>query len=182
MLFTPETARLAIVKSQAARKANRQRDRERLALATKALELILETAAESPVQTPPISPPTDEFIQRRLARVREQLVRLDGMLSEATDSKVIKELSEALSRLQDQEQKLAGRPGPGTLKPKSPDGPSSKSTPRALPIPRLPAATPAAPTPAAQAPPQAEQPSPGAQDQEQPEPPAPTWRSEPPDF
>ena len=59
----------------------------------------------------------DEFAARRLMRVREQLQRLDDLAAQATDSKVLKELADATTRLAEQERILAGRPLPGSRRP-----------------------------------------------------------------
>ena len=77
---------------------------------------------EAPALPPeqPVSNPAallDEFAARRLMRVREQLQRLDDLAAQATDSKVLKELADATTRLAEQERILAGRPLPGSRRP-----------------------------------------------------------------
>ena len=59
----------------------------------------------------------NDFQSRRLVRVRAQLDRIDYMLITARDSKRIKELTDASTRLSEQERILAGRPLPGTKRP-----------------------------------------------------------------
>lgn len=58
----------------------------------------------------------------RLARVREHLDALDQEISDELDkakpdSKRLKELSDAQTKLEEQERRLSGRPLPGTLRP-----------------------------------------------------------------
>jgi hypothetical protein len=132
-LITAANARLYAAKSAIARQNNRNSELRRLAEADELRTRLVQTAVLTDVQAPT---PVDEFIQRRLLRVRAQLERLDDLLADEDDSKTIKELSEALSRLQDQEQKLSGRPGPGTLRP-MPER-KAKDDSRASAIPRPP--------------------------------------------
>lgn len=78
---------------------------------------------------PEPAPRDDEFSARKLARVREQIERLDAMLLEATEPQAVDRLASALSRLYEIERLLAGRPLPGSLKPPSvraraPSGPA----------------------------------------------------------
>ena len=84
-----------------------------------------QTTASSDATRLPI---TDEFTAKRLIRVRKQLERLDDMLEAEQDTKRIKELSDATTRLAEQERQLSGRPLPGTLRPDKP-----KSKPAQLP-------------------------------------------------
>jgi TolA-binding protein len=79
--------------------------------------------------------PAITFVERRLARVREQLDRLDELFKAATEPKAIKELADATTRLQAQEQQLAGRPGPGTLKPSAPGATRPAAYAPAVPLP-----------------------------------------------
>lgn len=101
-LFTPETA---------ADMAKRSWESRRLAEAER-LKAEQEAAAN-----PQPAPETLDFAKQRLIRVRTQLDRLDAMAAEELDTKRLKELADATSRLQEQERQLAGRPLPGTLKP-----------------------------------------------------------------
>ena len=73
----------------------------------------------------PVAEQQADFAQVRLARVRAQLDELDKVMQKQArrarpDSKKLKELADATARLQVQESQLAGRPGPGTLKPGAP--------------------------------------------------------------
>lgn len=69
------------------------------------------------VEQPQPTETVQDYTSIRLTRVRLQLDRLDAMAAEETDTKRLKELADATSRLQEQERQLAGRPLPGTLKP-----------------------------------------------------------------
>ena len=66
--------------------------------------------------------PVDTFRAEMLANVRGKiktiLEAIDGQLeAKALDSKVLKELTDALYRFEAMEQKLSGRAGPGSMKP-----------------------------------------------------------------
>ena len=63
-------------------------------------------------------PRDDSYVERRLARVREQLLRLDGFLDSEDDPGKIDRLASAIHRLSEIERVLAGRPTPGQRKPK----------------------------------------------------------------
>jgi hypothetical protein len=103
--FTADTARLNAQRSVEARRRNAA---EREAAAAQ--------APEPPLQTP-FKDPLDQFSTRRLQRVREQLERLDDMISEETDPQKLDKLASAQSRMAEQERLLAGRPLPGSLRP-----------------------------------------------------------------
>lgn len=66
-----------------------------------------------------VQSPQLDYHNKRLARVRAQLDRLDSELEKCSlsDSKRIKELTDAQLRLSEQERILAGRPLPGSRKP-----------------------------------------------------------------
>ena len=71
-------------------------------------------------------PVADEYQQRRLARVRRQLddndAHVDAELAKRQpDARRLKELVDAQIRLSEQERLLAGRPMPGSLRPKTHD-------------------------------------------------------------
>jgi hypothetical protein len=73
-----------------------------------------------------------EYTERRLARVRRQLDKIDRMVMKETDPGKLDRLAAASMRLADQERKLAGRPDPGSyrpVKPKSPQGKNGGFTP-----------------------------------------------------
>jgi hypothetical protein len=106
--FTTANAREMAARSQAAR---RQRTLEREA--TKAIAPGLSQA----------KPQQDDdalFIAKRLARVRKQLDRIDGMIEKETDPMKLDRLASAIARLAEQERLLAGRPMPGSFRPKKP--------------------------------------------------------------
>lgn len=56
--------------------------------------------------------PAIGFTEQRLARVREQLARIDAMLLDETDPAKLDRLAAASMRLSDQEFALANRPKP----------------------------------------------------------------------
>src|ERR1035437_908443 len=62
------------------------------------------------------------FTERRLMRVRMQLEKLDALAAVARNSKRLKELADATTRLSEQERILAGRPLPGSRRPASDRG------------------------------------------------------------
>lgn len=78
-----------------------------------------ELAASIP-QTTSQQDASDEFITKRLARVRKQLDRLDGMIEKEIDPMKLDRLASAQARLSEQERILAGRPMPGSFRPKKP--------------------------------------------------------------
>lgn len=96
ILITPETAR------EYSRKAAEARRAKKAALASAAA---------------PLPPEPPDYTARRLVRVRKQLARLDSMIEQETDPVRLDRLASAQSRLAIQEQNLAGRPLPGSLRP-----------------------------------------------------------------
>ncbi len=64
--------------------------------------------------------PQDDYIQRRIARVREQIEMLSDMLDQEEDPNKLDRLASAIDRLDEMERKHAGRPLPGSLKPSQP--------------------------------------------------------------
>lgn len=60
------------------------------------------------------------YREKRLARVRKLLDRIDKLAMEETDPKRSNELAGAALRWSEQERKLAGRPDPGSYRPSSP--------------------------------------------------------------
>lgn len=58
----------------------------------------------------------DEFRRLRLARVRKQLDKIDGMLAKESDPGKIDRLASAAIRLNEQERQLSNRSLPPTLK------------------------------------------------------------------
>ena len=81
-------------------------------------------AAEPPQPPPPLPPPlppvqpTDEFIARKLARVRTQIERVEDLLTKAVEPQAVDRFAAALARLYEIERNLAGRPLPGSRRPK----------------------------------------------------------------
>jgi hypothetical protein len=60
---------------------------------------------------------TDPYVTERLARVRRQLDRLDGLMAAEKDPQRIDRLASAQYRLAEQERILSGRPLPGSRRP-----------------------------------------------------------------
>ena len=101
-LFTAETARAAAILSHSARSAR---------------------------NAPPIQPPTlaaipqpatiaDDYAARKLARVRGQIERVESLLDDSDEPQAVDRFCNALTRLYDLERILAGRPLPGSRRPK----------------------------------------------------------------
>jgi hypothetical protein len=59
---------------------------------------------------------SNAFSVKRLARVRKQLTRIDGMLDTETDPAKIDRLAAASSKLEEQERRLSSRPLPPVLR------------------------------------------------------------------
>ena len=108
--FTKENARQFQAKSAAARK---QASLARLAEPT--------PKPTAPVAKPTAEPIADscvnEFTQRKLARVRGQIDRVEGLLDDACEPQAVDRFANALTRLYDLERVLAGRPLPGSKRP-----------------------------------------------------------------
>ena len=107
-LFTTANAREMAARSHAAR----------LKRATQR-----EAAREVAPGLPQAKPQQDDdtlFIAKRLARVRKQLDRIDGMIEKEIDPMKLDRLASAQARLSEQERLLAGRPMPGSFRPKKP--------------------------------------------------------------
>ena len=99
--FTVETARLAAAASVAARLAKAQRPQES------------EPAVPQPLPTVEV----DTFTARKIARVREQIDRVEALLDDADEPQAVDRFANALTRLYDLERILAGRPLPGSRRP-----------------------------------------------------------------
>ena len=88
----------------------------------------LEQAAQLKPAQDPFAPTVSstvaalDFAERRLMRVREQLEKLDDIAKNEKDTKRLKELADATTRLSEQERILAGRPLPGSRRPASDRG------------------------------------------------------------
>src|SRR5262245_45793669 len=114
VLFTRENAREMAARSNA---IQRERRRESQTLA-------------------PLSPPAtgdhDPYVASRLMRVREQLNRLDSMMSKETDPNKLDRLASAQSKVAEQERILDGRPLPGQRRP-PPEVARRREIPRIMP-------------------------------------------------
>ena len=108
--FTKENARQFQAKSAAARK---QASLARLAEPT--------PKPTAPVAKPTAEPIADscvnEFTKRKLARIRGQIDRVEGLLDAACEPQAVDRFANALTRLYDLERVLAGRPLPGSKRP-----------------------------------------------------------------
>jgi hypothetical protein len=76
-----------------------------------------DAAAKEPE---PLPDTADPYINARLSRVREQLDRIDVMMTKETDPQKLDRLASAQAKLAEQERQLAGRPLPGSLRPTGP--------------------------------------------------------------
>lgn len=76
-------------------------------------------AAPLPASCPPLTATmADDFTARKLLRVRVQLERVESLLDKAVEPQAIDRFCAALSRLYEIERNLAGRPLPGSRRPK----------------------------------------------------------------
>jgi hypothetical protein len=66
----------------------------------------------------PLADPADNFVSRKLARVRGQMDVIEKLLDKATEPQAVDRFCNALTRLYDVERILAGRPLPGSRRPK----------------------------------------------------------------
>ena len=163
--FTSANAREMAAKGNATLKARRNLEKNRLALVDELLAKAALPTAPAPALPEPPEPP-DVYLASRLTRVRTQIDMLSDMIDAETDAAKMDRLVNALYRMQDVEQKLAGRPGPGTLKPRSPDAlgprdsrpasvpqaPQVPSVPQANQVPQAPSVTPSPQLPLLQPP------------------------------
>lgn len=105
--WTPDEARAAALKGHEARR----------------MRLIESTATSKSVQEQqPENKPPDDYLLRRLARVRHQLDLIDEAIrtelkSDTPNGQRLNWLCSAQERLSEQERQLAGRPLPGSLRP-----------------------------------------------------------------
>lgn len=99
-LFTPEKARAAALKRY-------ENERVRLLELEQGMAAVCQDTAQKP----------DDYMLRRLTRVRGQLDRLDVMMQTETDPQKLDRLASAQAKLAEQERQLAGRPLPGSLRP-----------------------------------------------------------------
>ena len=106
-LVTHETARAAAAKANQVRWSRWKAEQAKSA-----------TPAITPAITPPVPElVADEFIKRKLARVRGQIERIDGLMEEVTEPQAADRFCAALARLYEIERILAGRPLPGSMRP-----------------------------------------------------------------
>lgn len=96
-------------RSAEARRLRKQREAEQRRLEEEQLREALTRAV-----------PNDQYVQQRLACVREQIKRLDNMLLQEVDPQRLDRLAAASARLSEIERQLAGRPGPGQFRPTAP--------------------------------------------------------------
>lgn len=111
--FTPANARLF-----AARGLESKRQRK---LARQAIDV------NGPQKTVKQRSASDEYLTKRLVRVRKQLSKLDQLIESELDPQKLDRLASAQSRLSEQERILAGRPLPGSHRPTR--NPKQSSTP-----------------------------------------------------
>ena len=126
-VFTTETARQAAANSAIVRQSRRNAEEAKVAQAEK----IIAAAAQSPALAEALGVRNDEFITRRILRVREQIERLSALLDEEEDPQALDRIASAISRLSTLEREYAMRPAPGTLKPTQPKTPKHTQLPPA---------------------------------------------------
>ena len=102
-LFTRETAASMSAKGNAARWSRWRAEREK--------------TANPPKLEPIISDGNPTFAQRKLARIRDQIDRVERLLDDADEPQAVDRFANALTRLYDLERILDGRPLPGSRKP-----------------------------------------------------------------
>jgi hypothetical protein len=71
--------------------------------------------------------PVDDFTVRKLARVRGQIDQVEKLLDKADEPQAVDRFCNALTRLYDVERILAGRPLPGSRRPKDERGPRASA-------------------------------------------------------
>lgn len=123
-LFTSETAAANAVKAALARKRNTL-TRKAMIAAQKAG--LIAIAPPEPIAARRNDPPA--YFEKRLARVRVQLDRIDAMMLQEVNPQAIERLAAAATRLAEQERIYDGRPLPGQLRPRSSRAQSAKSDP-----------------------------------------------------
>ena len=115
-LFTKETGKAFAAKGAARRW---EIHRQAIAAGLPAAEVKKQKPEPEPTIIPPLPDDADKFPSCRLARVRRHLGRLDNLLDHETDPQKIDRLASASARLSEIERILAGRPLPGSHRPKS---------------------------------------------------------------
>jgi hypothetical protein len=117
---------MAGLKSVEARRARKLANEERILTA----RAMIEVASRKIVETQ--APAAEDYVARRLARVRTQLDSLDERLAVAIaapklDGRLLADIAAAQARLATQEQQLAGRPLPGSRRPGKDRGPRASA-------------------------------------------------------
>ncbi len=94
----------------------------------KADKIAEKTKLERPTFTPPATIqeaglPQDEFRNEMLSCTRKQMKSIQGKIDKlldqpALDTKALRDLTDAIFKLEGVEQKYSGRPAPGSLRPK----------------------------------------------------------------
>lgn len=117
--FTPELAREYGIKGGIIRRAKAQARREALAEAEQA-------RLNSPIPSPASATEYRQLVNlqqadgyniHRIASVRAQIERLDGLMLKTTDAHKLDRLASALAKLSELERVLDGRPLPGSHRP-----------------------------------------------------------------
>lgn len=105
-LITPANAREMALRSAAARRLRRERE---------------ERAKLNPPAAPqcPSLEASELYVARRLAKVRDQLDRVDAMFDACRDPIGLDRIAAVLARLSELERQLANRPLPGSRRPRS---------------------------------------------------------------
>lgn len=118
--FDSASARAATLKGHAQRRereAQAKAEHDRLlALVKEQEQLKLEESAKSELER---MTPDDRYRLERLSKVRKQIRFVDSLLESSIDADQISKLATASAKLAEQERLLAGRPTPGSNKPKS---------------------------------------------------------------
>jgi hypothetical protein len=103
--FNPVTARLAAAKSLESRRK-------------KAAQAKIMAAIAAQAAMPAIVEPDAVFVSKQINQLREHISRLHTLIGKARDAQTIDKLASAIAKLAEQERILAGRPLPGSHRPK----------------------------------------------------------------
>ena len=106
---------MALFNSQNAREMAARSAESRRRAAAEAAQRLSELQ-EASAQAATVTADSDDYVRKRLACVRAQLALLDARMLTETDPQKLDRLASAQSRLAVQEQNLAGRPLPGSLR------------------------------------------------------------------
>lgn len=119
--FTPQNAKAYRQKSLASYRRNRILEKQRAE--REALAAFLPPLPPpQPVPLPPPLPPPQQkdlcdFCEKRIARVRGMLDKLDTLMEKERDPQKLDRLASAQMRLSEQERIMSGRPLPGSRRP-----------------------------------------------------------------